>query len=160
MGVNRNMLRQNPHLLLMGALDFSASDLAANSKGAFSPTQKHAIQQARFRQIGLLVIAAIFIWVGGLQLNLDWIVMTFSTAVLVSLMLGIYYRVQADLESPVQAVAGRVHIAFLMWGSRVQVNGETFRASRSAGEAFLPGHIYRLYHSAHSRLILSAELVA
>lgn len=154
------MLRQNPHLLLMGALDFSASDLAANSRGAFSPTQKKLMQQTRFRQIGLLVIAAIFIWIGGIELQFDWIVMAFSTAVLVSLMLGIYYRLQADLESPVQAVTGRVNIAFQMCGSRVQVNGDTFRASRSVGEAFKPGHIYRLYHTAHSRLILSAELVA
>src|SRR5689334_18333327 len=103
------MLRQNPHLLLMGALDFSAGDLAANSKGVFSPMQKNNIQQARFRQIALLVIAAIFIWIVGLELNLDWIVMAFSTAVLVSLMLGVYYRLQGDLDSPVQAIAGRVH---------------------------------------------------
>ncbi|MEO8609839.1 MAG: hypothetical protein ABI690_18245 [Chloroflexota bacterium] len=154
------MLRQNPHLLLMGALDFSASDLAANSKGAFSPTQKHGIQQAHFRHIALLVIAAICVWIGGIELNLDWMVMVFGTVVLVSLMLGVYHGLQADLESPVQAIAGRVNIAFLMWGSRVQVNGDTFRASRSVGEAFKPGHIYRLYHTAHSRLILSAELVA
>jgi hypothetical protein len=86
--------------------------------------------------------------------------MAFSSAVLVSLILGIYYRFKEDLESPVQAITGRVHIAFLMWSSRVQVNGKTFRASRSVGEAFAPGHIYRLYHTAHSHLILSAELVA
>jgi hypothetical protein len=159
-GVNRKMLRQNPHLLLMGALDFSASDLAANSRGEFSPTQKQNMQQARFRQIALLVIAAIFIWIGGIEVRVDWIMMAFSTAVLVSLMLGIYYRFQADLESPVQAITGRMNIAFLMWSSRVQVNGETFRASRDVGAAFAPGHIYRLYHTAHSHLILSAELIA
>jgi hypothetical protein len=154
------MLRQNPHLLLMGALDFSASDLAANSRGTFSPTQKKLVQQSRLRQIALLIIATFFIWIGGIGLSLDWIVMVFSSAVLVSLMLGIYYRLKEDLESPIQAITGRVNIAFLMWGSRVQVNGDTFRASRSVGEAFKPGHIYRLYHTAYSRLILSAELVA
>ena len=154
------MLRQNPHLLLMGALDFSASDLAANSRGELSLTQKKIMQQARFRQIALLVIVAIFIWIGGIELHLDWIVMAFSSAVLVSLMLGMYYGLKEDLDAPVQTISGRVHIAFLMWGSRVEVNGETFRASREVGAAFAPGHIYRLYYTAHSRLILSAELVA
>jgi hypothetical protein len=159
-GVNPKMLRQNPHLLLMGALDFSTSDLAANSRGELSPTQRQNIHEARLRQAGFLIIGTTLVWIIGAQLHVDWLPLVFSSAMLVTLILSVMYRAQDDLKSPVQSATGRVSIGFVMLGSHIHINNRTFSASRSVGEAFVPGRIYRLYYTDGSRTLLSAELIA
>jgi hypothetical protein len=154
------MLRQNPHLVLMGALDFSASDLADNSRGSLSPRQLEMMQQTGFRQIGLLVVGMIFMWFGGAELHVDGLALGFVSAVLGTLILSIYHRTRDDLKTPVKNITGRVAIQMTPFGSQVQVEGERFGVSREVGAAFVSGRIYRLYYASASRQLLSAELVA
>ena len=49
-----DMLRQNPHLRLMGALHFSASDVAANSRGELSGDTTKGTATGAHRSSGAL----------------------------------------------------------------------------------------------------------
>jgi hypothetical protein len=157
------MLRQNPHLLLMGALGFSAQDLAANSRGELSLNQKFHLQGARNRQLEGWMIAIMLVWTLGLFLRAPLLVILFLTAASVTAIIALWQRVEGDLSEGIQTVSGRIarHEQWLpLPAYKVQVNETTFRVSREAGMAFAPGHIYRLYFTPVSRTILSAELVA
>jgi hypothetical protein len=158
-----DMLRQNPHLRLMGALDFSASDVAANSRGELSGEQQKMLQQARTasmaRWIGLMVV----LWLIGLPLGIPWLILLFGMAVLVSVIIAEWQRFTDDLNGDVIAVSGRaelIPVLPLMFSYRLQLNNELFNVSREAADAFLAGRIYRLFYSAASRTVLSAELLA
>lgn len=158
-----NMLRQNPHLRLMDALGFSASDVAANSRGELSQEQKQDIQQARIAHIMRWVMLAALTWAIGLPLGLSWLILLFGTAVIVSMMIAGWQRADEDLNRGVMSVSGRLEVIPgppLLLNYQVQVNQDSFTVSREAGAAFLPGHIYRLYATAGSRTLLSAELIS
>src|SRR4029434_5665272 len=102
-------------------------------------------------------------WLLGLFVRAPLLVMLFLTAASVTAIIALWVRVGDDLEHGVQTVSGRVslHETWLaLPGYRVQVNETAFRISREAGAAFVPGHIYRLYYTASSRTLLSAELIS
>ena len=157
------MLRQNPHLQLMGALGFSASDLAANSQGELSANQQEALKEARNLQLGRWATVAALLWIVGLALNTGLMALLFGTAAIVSVMMATWGRAGDDLVGHVQSISGRLDITAdfpLILTYRIELNGETFHVARGAGAAFQPGRIYRLYYTANSRTVLSAELVA
>jgi hypothetical protein len=157
------MLRQNPHLQLMGALGFSASDIAANSQGELSPHQHAALRESRNLQVVRWGTLVVFLWVIGLIVHLELLALLFISAVIVSVIMAAWARVNADLAGGVQMMTGRLDITAdlpFVFTYRLDLSGETFHVARGAGAAFQPGRIYRLYYTALSRTLLSAELIA
>jgi len=157
------MLRQNPHLLLMGALGFSALDLSANSQGELSHQQKKQLENARFRQLEAWTLAAVLVWVIGLPIHALLLVMLFLTAAIISVMIATWHRIEEDLSGRIEVVNGRLEMSETVLpfpGRYLQMNGERFSVSHEVAEAFIPGRIYRLYFTPGSRTILSAELLA
>jgi hypothetical protein len=158
-----NMLRQNPHLRLMGALGFSASDVAANSRGELSHEQEKALQQARTVHMARWIVLIVALWLIGLPLGVPWLILLFGMAVVISVIIAGWQRFTDDLTGGVIAVSGRAELIPtlpLFLNYRLQLNGDSFTVSREAGEAFIAGRIYRLFYSPASRTVLSAELVA
>jgi hypothetical protein len=157
------MLRQNPHLQLMGALGFSASDIAANSQGELSPQQGATLRESRNLQVLRWGTLIALLWVIGLILQVEWIVLLFGTAVIVSIIMAAWMRANADLAGGVQSMTGRLDLTAdlpFVFTYRLDLSGETFHVARGAGSAFQPGRIYRLYYTTLSRTLLSAELIA
>lgn len=158
-----DMLRQNPHLRLMGALDFSASDVAANSQGELSGIQQKALQQARTVHLARWMVLLVLLWGIGLPFAVSWLILFFGTAVIISVIMAGWQRFTDDLNGDVIAVSGRaelIPVLPLMFSYRLQLNTESFNVPREAADAFLAGRIYRLFYSAASRTVLSAELLA
>ncbi len=158
-----NMLRQNPHLRLMGALGFSASDVAANSQGELSQEQKKSLQQARTVHLARWTVLTVSVWLIGLLLGVPWLILLFGTAVIISVIMAGWQRATDDLNGRVMAVSGRaelIPVLPLLLNYRLQLNGDSFTVSREAADAFAAGRIYRLFYSAASRTVLSAELLA
>jgi len=157
------MLRQNPHLQLMGALGFSANDLAVNSRGELSADQQVALKEARNLQVGRWAMLAASVWVVGVLVHVELRALLFVTAVIISIIIAAWGRVGDDLAGRVQSVSGRLDIMAdfpFVFTYRIVLNGESFHIARAAGAAFQPGRIYRLYYTAVSCTVLSAELIA
>jgi len=156
-----DMLRQNPHLRLMGALGFTAIDLAANSRGNLSDGQKRHIRQARNARIARWIGLAALAWVLAWAINASILVLIFASAVIVSVCIAAWQRAADDLDGRVAAVSGRVDITpgLPLFAHRLRVSGETFAVAPDVAAAFVPGRIYRLYHMAASRQVVAAEWV-
>jgi hypothetical protein len=158
------MLRQNPHMLLMDTLGFSATELETNRRGELSAEQKSELQFALTRQIGLWTMIVFVMWLIGLAAQVNILMMLFVTAVIGSLLIGLWRQLRDDLTEKMGVATGRVeihgHPLFPGIFARVQVNDDTFRVSHAVGMAFVPGRIYRLYYAPDSRTLLSAELLS
>ena len=99
----------------------------------------------------------------GLPLGVPWLILLFGTAVIISVIIAEWQRFTDDLNGDVIAVSGRaelIPVLPLMFSYRLQLNNESFNVSREAADAFLAGRIYRVFYSAASRTVLSAELLA
>ena len=155
-----DMLRQNPHLRLMGALHFSASDVAANSRGELSDEQQKALQQARTVHVGRWIVLMVLLWLIGLPLGVPWLILLFGMAVIISVIIAEWQRFTDDLNGRVMAVSGRAELIPAQVNVRLQVEQRVFNVSRNVTDAFLAGRIYRVFYSAASRTVLSAELLA
>lgn len=153
------MMRQNPHLLLMGSLHFSASDIEANRKGQLSPMQRQRLEVARLRDVYLCVLVLAVVIAVELLTYARLVVVLFSTAVVISVALGVWERASRDLRERVRAVSGHLKmIRRTVRGYEVLLNNEPIRAPRATAEAFADGQLYRVYLTANGAL-LSAEVL-
>lgn len=154
------MLRQNPYLILMGALDFTASDLAFNRRGELSQRQREKLQKYRLTLaknwgIGLLAISLI-----GLLVGLPSALLVLELLLIGGLMLMTWLRLSADLAGYVQRASGCARFSPVSpLGAYLIVGDQRFAISRRAYEAFSAGRCYRLYYAPISRTILSAEML-
>ena len=160
---------------LSSALGFSAAELAMNREGRLSETQQERIRRAS-RGLLLIGIAAIIIIGFGAAvlifiaqqnnsavLYLIGVVLTIVNAAIVGLLVQNRLRAQTDLSQPVRVQEGVVQRTLRISG-RTQTyilriaNGQIM-VNRPTFNAFIEGAVYRLYRTAGSRALLSAELV-
>ncbi len=159
--VNIIMMRPNPYLLLVSALNFSLNDLDANRRGKLSPTQIVALEQRRLHEMELCTLGLIILILSSLILEIRLVVMLFVAACLVSLMIAIEIRYEEDIRGGVEMVSGRLNFepnADLLSRYHIQVDDQDFRVRNRIKGAFDGQHRYRLYYTAASRVILSAEV--
>lgn len=165
--------------LLMQALQFTSDDLAANRRGAIGPTQAARLHRTLRRALiaGLIVLAlgvllaAVCLYFGDrhddLVLTLVGIALTVFNAIVVGFLAQWWLRARADLRQPLLVTSGLIHRTV-----RARPNGQLLgfvlhledspvevRVSRQVFNAFSDGAVYRLYRSAGSRQLLSAEAV-
>jgi hypothetical protein len=158
------MMRPNPYLLLLSALEFTVADLAFNRNGELSPPQRQMLEQERLQHIERCVFAWIMLLIVGLILQVDLWIIVFGTLIAGWLVLGLWLRGEEDLHGGVHIILGRVdeppgHGAFYN-RYRLLVNGQTLMVSPRVKSAFQPGRAYRLYATAGSHRLLAAELAA
>jgi hypothetical protein len=156
------MLYPNPHMQLMGALQFSAFDLYANQQGRLSPIQRKQIETRRLQHLEAWVGGLMLFWAGGLLLVVPFLVLVFFTAVSLSIMIAIWRRGEDDLQDRVETVTGQLEqfAAPFPLGGVVKVGEAQFRVSRLMSSAFAGSHIYRLYFTSGSHTLLSAEVLS
>jgi hypothetical protein len=154
------MLNPNPYMVLATALGFSAADLNANRLGVLTPYQRQIILNQRFRAlvwpVGLMILIAVF----GYVLQVQFLLIAFLAACLITLMVANWQRFQEDLDAPVETIAGRVTLQPISFGRyKAIVNGQSFRLPRQFNSAFNQSFNYRLYYTPGTRTILSAEII-
>jgi hypothetical protein len=159
---------------LTQALDFTADDLAANREGRLSEAQRTRLQKLRQRSaligvgavVGLGLMATIILFLGqgngSLILNLVGIGVTICNAALAGVLVRSWLRLSADINAnAVQAISGTITHKLRVTGRSVtyilNVDGEELIVARPIFRAFDEGKGYRLYRTASSRLLLSAE---
>jgi hypothetical protein len=154
------MLYPNPHLQLMGALQFNAFDLYANQQGQLSPAQRKQIEGWRNQGIEACGAGLMLLWAGGLLLRAPLLMLLFMTAVVVSVFIALWQRAEEDLEEKVRSVTGRLEYFSSLSRPTLKINQQQFRVSRAVSEAFTQGRIYRVYFTAGSHTLLSAEVLS
>ena len=160
-----NMMRPNPYLLLLGALDFSVSDLYANRRGELSAHQREQLQRQSLHEIELAIAGLIALIVCGIAFEVRLIVVVFGAACLFSVILAVVIRFEEDAKGVVRVVSGRPEfkpagrLPFLR-PYQLRVDSEDFLVSRPVMQAFDQQHRYRLYYAPGSRTIVSAEVAA
>ncbi|MBZ0282897.1 MAG: hypothetical protein K8L97_19310 [Anaerolineae bacterium] len=156
------LVRQNPYLLLLGALDFSAADLAANRQGKLTAKQRTQLEQKRLRTLQGWIVAICGLIAGGVALHMRLIVIVFGSATLVTLALYGWLKYNADFSERVQRAQGQFQFTSqLGWPFYIlQIGDEQFRVSSRLKRAFQAGDAYRVYYTVGSRTILSAEMAA
>lgn len=157
------MLRQNPYMLLIGALNFSAIDLAANRRGQLSTNQRHEIVGRRLHEIEVWVLVLLLLIVSGVALHVRLVVIAFGGATLITLALAIWLKFDADLNEKVKVAQGKPRITQqlrLPFKARyvLVIGDERFTISQRVRRAFHEDARYRVYYSPGSRSLLSAEV--
>ncbi|MBZ0307527.1 MAG: hypothetical protein K8I82_15785 [Anaerolineae bacterium] len=158
------MMRPNPYMLLMTALDFTVTDLAENRRGRLSKRQRAYLMRQSWSVLGgrvaLLVVLILGGWVFGVH-SLIWL--TAAAIVLVTLVV-IGRSLNTDLQGMVRATDGTVRVvgdSFLPLISRhhLVVGGQQFTVSEQVGQGFATDRSYRIYYTTGTRTILSGELL-
>lgn len=160
---------------LTAALGFTADDLAANREGRLSETQRDRLQRAYRRLFwigigGIIVIglgAAVLIFIAQQNnssiLFLIGVVLTIVNAAIVGLLVQNRLRSQSDRSQPVRVQEGIIHRTLRISGRTptyiLRIGGEQVIVNKPAFNAFIEGAVYRLYRTAGSKALLSAELV-
>ncbi len=154
------MMQQNPHLLLMGVLHFSAADLEANRRGQLSPAQRHKLETARLRDAYMCALVLALVVALEVATYARLMVLIFSAAVGISIALALWARTTVDLQGTVRAVTGQPAVRLRpLRGYDLMINGERFNAPRAIGDAFTAGRLYRLYVTEGGSTLISAEVV-
>ena len=157
------MMRANPYLMLIGALNFSVTDLDANRQGELSESQRIHLRQHRLKEMEWWLIGLILLVFAGIIISAEWLPVFFVTACIVSMILAIWFRGEEDLHGRVQAVSGKLTFtSSSIWPSyyHVWVGNEHFYAPKRVKHAFEGGRHYRVYFTPGSRTIVSAEVAA
>ena len=159
---------------LMLAMRFDEADLQANRQGELSPTQVERVKRARRRQsiiagvlfFALVLIATALIYAG--QRNQNQILVSTGllliavNAILVGVMGRAFMRLGSDLRAGnVEALAGDVE-RVLRRGRQgdnylIRIGGASLPVTRDIFQGFRHEAPYRIYRTAHARLLLSAE---
>ncbi len=154
------MLSPNPYMTLSTALGFSAADINANRQGVLTPYQRGILIGQRTRALVWLAVLALFLLGVGYVLRLEFLLVAFISACLMTMMVAAWRRFQDDLESPVEVVVGRWEPHTLSLGRKAAViNGQTFTLPKHLINAFSEHVRYRLYYTSGTRTILSAEIL-
>lgn len=156
------LVRQNPYLLLLGVLDFSAADLAANRQGKLTPKQQTQLERKRLRTLQGWILAVCGLVAAGIALHARLIVIVFGTATLVTMALYGWLKFDGDFNQRVQRVQGRLQFTARLMSPfyTLHIGDQDFRVSALVKRAFQSGDSYCLYYTAGSRTILSAEMAA
>ncbi len=157
------MMRPNPYMLLISALNFTAADLADNQRGRLSPNQREILLRqvvSSVRGWGLVVAV---LGIGGLMFQ-SMVVIWFAGVMMAAVAALIWLSFQADLANGVRAVDGRVtlqeRLPLPFWSPYYLVIGRfRFPVSREIGHGFTRGHSYRVYYISRSRTIVSGEVL-
>ena len=161
---------------LMTAMRFGESDLRANRLGALSSAQMERMITTRRRQSALaallfiaLVVAATSLIFSG-QRNQNQILalagacLIILNAILVGIMGRAFIRLGSDLRAGnIEVLAGEVE-RVVRRGRQgdnylIRVDGNSLYVSRDIFLSFQHEAPYRIYRTAHARLLLSAELI-
>lgn len=154
------MLNPNPYMVLSGVLGFSAADLTANRLGVMTANQRENLYAQRIQALKWPAAVLMLVVVGGLLIQAEWLVIAFCAACIVSVMVAIWVRYTQDLESPVEAIAGKWKAQRSTLGRyAVDIGGSVFTLPQSAQRAFTESARYRLYYTPGTRTILSAEML-
>jgi hypothetical protein len=154
------MLSPNPYMTLSTALGFSAADLNANRHGVLTPYQRGMLINQRLRTLTIPTILTLLLVIVGYLLQAEFILIAFIAACLMTTMLATWQRFQEDLESPVEVVIGQWSQRTLFLGRQIAlVNGRTFNLPKHLKNTFNENVRYRLYYTAGTRTILSAEIL-
>ena len=161
---------------LMTAMRFGESDLRANRLGALSSAQMERMNTTRRRQSALaallfiaLVVAATSLIFSG-QRNQNQILalaggcLIILNAILVGIMGRAFIRLGSDLRAGnIEVLAGEVE-RVVRRGRQgdnylIRVDGNSLYVTRDIFLSFQHESPYRIYRTAHARLLLSAELI-
>lgn len=159
---------------LMAAIYFSEADLEANRSGALSPAQMARMQSSRRRQlaialplfVSLVIVATVFIFVGQLSgnaiLGLAGAGLILINAVIVGVIGRGYMRAGGDLRpGNVEVLAGEVERVLRRGRQRdnylIRIGGASLYVTKEVFLGFQHQAAYRVYRTAHSGLLLSAE---
>ncbi|MBL8165987.1 MAG: hypothetical protein JNJ61_28645 [Anaerolineae bacterium] len=159
------MMRENPYLLLLDALKFSTEELELNRRGQLSRQQRNQLKHRFVWTIRRWLLALVALIPAGVLLHVRWMILVFSGATVVSVMVSIWLRWREDLKSRVSTADGYLNIMPQMrlpfaMAYQLSVDNVRFTVSRRTRAAFAPGRRYRVYYAPGSRTILSAELSA
>lgn len=157
---------------LQSALDFSEADLIANRAGCLTDHQRQRVLDSALKQIErvvsvwavLLVLYALIpvpqlpdSWVlGGVAAVAGWAAMKAQHAVeqfedgKVAMLEGVLVLDQEVIERRI----GYSHTRFYL-----RISGETFRVGESLFECFVERYRYRVFFTADSKYIMSAEFL-
>lgn len=159
---------------LMRAMPFDEVDLRANRAGELSPAQVARVKSARRRHsiiaglsfVALVLIATAMIYAGQRNTNqilvLAGIMLIVVNAILVGFMARALMRLGSDLRAGnVESLAGQVE-RVLRRGRQgdsylIRIGGASLPVPRAVFQSFRHEAPYRIYRTAHARLLLSAE---
>lgn len=158
------LAHQNPYLLLLGVLEFSAIDLAANRRGTLSEHQRAQLARKRRHALELWILTICLLVALGVILHFRLVVIGFVSATLVTMALGVWLKFDADFKEPVQSIQGAMQFSPKLtppFGAyMLRIGNKQFTVSSRLKQALQAGGVYRIYHTAGSHTILSAELAA
>jgi len=155
--------------VLMAALKFTEGDLAANMGGRLSAAQVTQFKQRRstyasFSALLFGTVAAAMMLISAVLFN--GIVILLACGLLFALsglLVGAVpvLNINRDLRLSVQMVEGRVDLdttpARNSASYTVKVDDKKFKVKKRAFLAFKNGDPYRIYYTAHTKTILSAD---
>ncbi len=154
------MLNPNPYMMLSGAIGFSAADLNANRLGVLTSYQRQMLSAQRSRTVTWALGLVLFLLVLGYAFQVQWLLIIFFVACLVTIMLAAWQRYQEDLDTPLEMIAGKLTFKRLLLGRHgAVINGQSFRLSKQLKNAFNENLRYRLYYTPGTHTILSAEII-
>ena len=106
------------------------------------------------------MIVLLLLLVVGYLLHVEFILIAFIGACLVTLIIATWQRFQEDLEGHVKVVAGQMAQHTLPLGRYAAVvDGQTFSLPKHLINTFNQNLHYRLYYTPGTRTILSAEII-
>ena len=106
--ITQLMLNPNPYMALSTALGFSATDLNANRLGVLTSYQRNRLSSQRQQALSWPMIVLLLLLVVGYLLHVEFILIAFIGACLVTLIIATWQRFQEDLEGHVKVVAGQM----------------------------------------------------
>lgn len=158
---------------LAQALGFDADDLAHNRTGQLSEQQRSRLERGWRRTmtigIGVLflvtLLATFFLFIGQRNqtpvLSIVGVALTVANALTVGILVRSRLRLNTDLREPVRADEAPVQRTLRVAGRRalylIKTSGNEHAVSKDAFNAFTEGARYRLYSTAASGDLLSAE---
>lgn len=162
---------------LLGALNFTLTDLQANRRGLLSPAQIARMTSIRQRNIriaaalfcALVLASTMLVFVGQLNRNVILFgagaALTVINAILVGRAGRAYMRVGGDLRrGSVEALSGDVERVLRRGRASdsylLRIDGAELRVTKEVFVGFRHEAPYRIYRASVSRALLSAEPVS
>jgi hypothetical protein len=157
------MLHPNPYMVLTGALNFTVADLEANRRGLLTNRQRTYLESQRLKSSEPWGLSMIGLLPLGIVLHMHLMVMVFALCCLVTGIVVNWLRFESDLGGQVLMVSGKLSSiagqGLGRSGYQIRIGTETFSVSESVKRAFDTALRYRVYYTASTRVILSAELL-
>lgn len=157
------MMRPNPYMLLIPALNFTAADLADNQRGRLSPNQRETLSRQALSSVRSWGLGMTVLGIAGFILQAKAVIW-FAGVIMAAIATLAWLSFQADLAGGVRAANGRVilkeRLPLPFWSPYYLVIGrDRFPVSREIGHGFTRGHSYRVYYTSKSRTIVSGEVL-